>query len=331
VGVAGYAEVIINHGQNRYFSSMWGSGQITVSARAVARGLWISGNPNPNNNLGVLVLGRPSSNSPVVSENGNTGIDLPNTATFAVNDPNQPFAANGKPEITAGAFVFGATSSNLGNPPTFNGPSPTYNTQTADPLSGLAAPSKTGLVAQSYTGQSVLDPGVYTGVINLGGNSNVIMNPGIYYLQPDGSGNAGITMSGNATLDGTSGVLMYVAPPVTAGTGTLTLSNGGTNALSLNPIAVGTYEGISIFVDQAWGNGNANGNSNVNMELGGTPNANVYGTIYAPTANLKLHGTPNANTGSQIIVYSISLKGNSNVSTGQGPRAGQDSTFQLVE
>src|SRR5262249_1580158 len=158
------AEVIINHAQRRYFSALWGASNLTVSGRAVARGQWINGTPSPNNNIGILVLGQPTNNAPVLSENGNVGINMPNTAALAVNDPNHPFrTAGGQAEITAGSFIFGAATGNLGQPPILNGPSPTYSTQTADPLSGLTPPSSSGLAAQSYTGQSTLNPGIYTG------------------------------------------------------------------------------------------------------------------------------------------------------------------------
>jgi Flp pilus assembly protein TadG len=331
VGVAGYAEVVVTYNQSRFFSSIWGSGTTPVSARAVARGLLAGGTPT-NSSLGFLVTDPGTNGASSVYENGKTGINVAN-GSFAENSANSPFDSKGNnAEVTANSFVFGAANSqSLGSPPNFNGPTPTYNTVTADPFSSLAAPSSSGLPSQTYSGGTTMNPGVYTGVINIGGNSTVTMSPGIYYLQPDANGNAGITMSGTASLDGTSGVLIYVAPPTTPGTGTMTLSNGGVNSIALNPISTGTYEGVSIYVDRAWGNGNTNGNSNVTLELGGTPTSSVYGTIYAPTANFILHGTPNANTGSQVIVYTVTAKGSSAAGVGTGPRAGQATEFQLVE
>lgn len=332
VGVAGYAEVTVTSSQTCYFSAIWGVGSPSVSARAVARGQWKTSDSSTSiSNIGILVTG---SSSSVVSETGAAGLDLPSTATFAVNATSSPFTSKGsKAEITAGGFVFGASKDNLGNPPTLNGPTPTYSTQTADPFSSLAAPTTTGLTAQSYSsGQTTMSPGIYTGVIKIGGSSVVTMSPGIYYLKPDASGDAGLILSGSASLDatgGTLGVLIYVAPPASSGTGTMTISNGGNNNMSINPISVGTYKGISIYVDPQWGN--TSGNSNVNLELGGTPDASVYGTIYAPSANLTLHGSPDGNAGSQLIVYSMTIKGKSGVGSGNGPKAGQSSTFQLVE
>src|SRR5262249_28741449 len=43
IGQAGNAEVIIQYNQTRAFSNIFGSGNIPVQARAVARGLWTDG------------------------------------------------------------------------------------------------------------------------------------------------------------------------------------------------------------------------------------------------------------------------------------------------
>jgi hypothetical protein len=292
-------------------------------ARAVARGQLIANGTNGSSTLGFLVKG--PGPAPVVTMNGtgnSGGINMPSTATFAVNSTTSPFnTSGGHTTINAGPFVFGASQANLGKTPIFSGGSITYSTQTSDPLSGLAAPSPAGLQAQSYGGGSTtISPGLYTGVLNIG-NSNVVMNPGVYYIQPDGSGNAGVSMSGNGSLDGTSGVFIYVAK----GTGTMTFSNNGTGSIALNPINTGAYKGISLFVDGGWVTGNTN------VELGGTPGASVYGTVYGPSSTLILHGTTHANTGSQVIADNVTTKGNASIGTGSGPIVGQALGFQLVE
>jgi hypothetical protein len=109
------------------------------------------------------------------------------------------------------------------------------------------------------------------------------------------------------------------------GTGTMTFSNNGTGSIALNPINTGPYKGISIFVDGGWAK------ANTNLELGGTPGASIYGTVYAPSSTLILHGTTHANTGSQVIVDNVTTKGNASIGTGNGPITGQAIGFQLVE
>jgi hypothetical protein len=157
------------------------------------------------------------------------------------------------------------------------------------------------------------------------GNNNVVMNPGIYYLKPDASGNAGISVGGNGSLDGTSGVLIYVAP----GTGTLTMftaSNGsGTTVVNINPLNVGNWRGVSIWVDSGWAAGTQT------IVMGGTPNSSIFGSVYAPTSNLELHGSVNGTIGTQLIAYALDVRGSNTLTVGGGPQAGQTIGFQLTE
>src|SRR5437763_1269424 len=50
VGKPGTAEVIVNHKQRRYFSTIFGSADIEMHWRAVAQGKWVAGK------MGILVL-----------------------------------------------------------------------------------------------------------------------------------------------------------------------------------------------------------------------------------------------------------------------------------
>jgi Flp pilus assembly protein TadG len=330
IGVNGYAEVIVNYNQGRYFSQLWSKNTITVSARAVARGMLITGSASPNDNVGILVLSTSGSGAVVTEKGANANIKIVNSRMFAVNDPNSgsnyPFDSNvNQDRITAGGFTFAVPDANhLGQPPQFVGPSPTFSTTTSDPLSSFTAPSTTGLPSQSYSGGTTMNPGVYTGTVNIG-NNNVVMNPGIYYLNPDASGNAGISVGGNGTLDGTSGVFIYVAP----GTGTVSMfgtpNGNGTSAVNINPIGTGTYRGISIWVDKGWPAGSQT------IVMGGTPNASIFGTVYAPTSNLELHGSVGGTVGTQLIAYTIDVRGSNTLTVGGGPQAGQSIGFQLTE
>jgi hypothetical protein len=329
IGVNGYVEVIVNYNQGRYFSQMWSKNPITVGARAVARGMLITGTANPNDKVGILVLSQQQS-AAVTNKGSGANITLIGNRIFAVNDTNSgsnyPFDSNQQVTLTAGSFLFGVpNASSLGNAPNFS-VTPTFNTQTPDPLSSFTAPNPTTLklTAQSYTGQATINPGIYTGLVNIG-NNNVAMNPGIYYLQPDASGNAGIYVGGGGSLDGTSGVFIYIAP----GTGTLTIfANGngnGSSAVNINPINAGPWTGISIWVDSGWAAGSQT------IVLGGTPNSSIFGTVYAPSSNLELHGTVNGAVGTQLIAYAINVRGSNTLTVGAGPQAGQSIGFQLTE
>jgi hypothetical protein len=321
VGVAGYAEVIVQYNRSRFFSSLWGSASIPISARAVARGQWANGSPT-GGSADFLLLA--SSGTAITGKGGgNSGGLYLSSGHFVVNStgPNV-FNFSGHPQVTASEFDFAASQANLGlgnNPSQFlsgpNNSSPTIKysqTPTPDPLSALPAPSSAGLPAQSFTGQSVLNPGIYSGGITT--STSITLNPGIYYLQ-----NGGLTIKGNATVDGSSGVLIYVSP----GAGGTAVSTGGTGTLLLNPIATGDYRGISIFVDRS-----ATGAVG---DIGGTATGQIFGTVYAPSVDLTLHGTPGETDGSQVIANTVTLKGNAVSGAGLGPEVGQASTFQLVE
>jgi hypothetical protein len=69
IGKAGYAEVVVQYFQPRYFSLIWGSASIPISARAVARGQWVPGSS------GILVLG---SSGTTVTMSGTANMNVQN-------------------------------------------------------------------------------------------------------------------------------------------------------------------------------------------------------------------------------------------------------------
>jgi hypothetical protein len=312
---AGFVEVIITHQQPRYFSLIWGSANIPVSARAVAGGRWKTGDAS------ILVL-NPSGTT--VTGNGNTGINI--AGPFIVNStgPNV-FNLPGNPTITANEFDFAGNSS----PPSLGlsssqvsqdllGPggsaaSIAYSqTPTADPLSFLPPPSTTGLTAQSYTGQSTLNPGIYNG-ISVSGNTTVTLTSGTYII------NGSISLSGGATIDGTSGVLIYINP----GAGNSAITTNGNPSLKLFPMTTGPYQGISIYVDRSA--------TDSTLTIGGTAGWDIEGTIYAPSSTISLNGTPGAVSGSELIVNKLNMVGNAVSTVGSSNKAPHYRYFQLVE
>jgi hypothetical protein len=325
VGTAGYAEVIVQYNQGRFFSSLWGTGTLPIRARAVARGIWVTDSSGrPVNDVGMLLTAS-SGTSVTMNGGGNSGGIVLNNGSFAVNSTGPDvFQLNGHPSITAPSFVLVSDSSQLGlggNPSDFlsgpGGTAPTiqYNqpvTPIPTGLSSLSAPSTSGLTTQSVGG-STLNPGIYNG--GLSTSSDVTLNPGIYYLT-----GGGLTIGGNATLDGSAGVLIYITG---LSSGASAVNQAGTASLLLNPIGTGTYRGVSIFVDP--------GLSGPIMNIGGTALTNVYGTVYAPSANLKLHGTPNGSFGSQFIASTVTVDGGGSSTGGSGPVVGQSTGYQLVE
>ena len=212
-----------------------------------------------------------------------------------------------------------------------------------DPLLGLPAIDKTLLTARGASKTiinggppTVLDPGVYSGGIQLKGQSKVLLKPGVYYL--DGGG-----------LDlGAQSSLFSVAPGVTstsdstwstdcpAATCGVLIYNTGTSS-TLSPISVGGGATIELRpYNPNAGPAVANGNEYLNLliwqsaspvpsssyvqpdvELNGGGTVNVSGTVYAPSARVYMTGGSGGSGGSdldvtlQFISWDLQIQGNS--------------------
>src|SRR5262245_40070412 len=112
---AGYVEVIVQYNQPRYFSTVFGSGDVPVKARAVARARWATVKN------GIIVLDRTTKGALSVGGNGTIKVT---GAPVIVNssDPTAALTLNGSsavlsaPEIDiVGGYALngGATGSNL--------------------------------------------------------------------------------------------------------------------------------------------------------------------------------------------------------------------------
>jgi len=310
---AGYAEVIATWNQQRFFSGIFGSGAIPVSARAVARGL------SQGSSASFLLLS-PNA-SPALGVTGNATITTNGSVTVDSTASNS-MALTGNITMTATAYNLAAGPpgySNTGNI-TMNGTVNNNQTPTADPLSSLAAPSTGSLATQSTStlqltgnGSVTLQPGVYVGGISITGNYAVTMAPGIYYLE-----GGGLSAAGNVSLTG-SGVMIYNAPTTSSDT----ISLAGNTVLNLSPMTTGPYAGITIFQTRS---------STAPVSLVGNSGANITGTIYAAGAAVDLTGNTNTQIGSQYIASSIDVTGNSSFSVGAaGAPVAQIRGFGLAE
>jgi hypothetical protein len=157
-----------------------------------------------------------------------------------------------------------------------------------------------------------IDPGIYSS-INASGNATLILKAGVYYIQ-----GGGFTVSGNASVDGSAGVLIYNT--VNGSTnGGITLSGNGT--FNLKPYyTTGQYADILIF--QSAANTRA-------LSISANAMLGLSGTIYAPSALLTMSG--NAQLGSSthpvsLVVNSLNLSGNISLAE---TAAGSDGTGDL--
>ena len=239
---------------------------------------------------GMVILDTEGSSSFQLT--GNADFNIPNGCLVINSTSDNAMSLNGNVTLaTLGTYITGNYQA-WGNihmtpvPLIRQKPSP-------DPLAELPAPPITGL--PSFKGGSirgscivVLDPGIYTGKLAIGGNADVTFNPGTYVFQK------GIEINGNADVTG-SNVLIYNQGGA--------LSFTGNTRVNLTPPASGDYAGISIF--QARTNNNA-------MTITGNAGWSIQGTFYLPNAGLELQGNTKL-IRSMIIAYRLSIIGNSSL------------------
>ncbi len=320
-----YAEAIVSYPfQTSFIGVLGANASQTITARAVAG--W-----EPQSAAdGVIAL----------STSG-TGINVGGGANLAVNgsivvnsmDSSTAVSVSGDSHIYTNSIdVAGAVSGDLsiqGYPSGGGTGGLTQNTgdQTADPLSGLAVPTKSNGVQASFyqytdigdqwvqsttaSPQAVtinnatpvtLNPGIYKS-ITVSDGASVTFNAGIYVLE-DG----GLTIS-SSTATG-SGVMFYnTASTYNSSTGadgggaSYGMINISSSTVTLSAInnSGDTYDGMLFFQDRS--------NTQTVTMSGNSGSSNLSGTIYAPAANLNISGA--GNWGAQFIVSTVTVNGTS--------------------
>jgi hypothetical protein len=299
-GRASYAEVIIQFNQPRAFSGIFGSGDIPVQARAVARGQWAivnngiicldlneKGALNAHGNGTVSVEGAPI----IVNSNHADAATRVNGSNALVSAPD--LYITGGYETTGGAQIDGDV--HTGTPPV------------PDPLRYLPPPNPADLPLGTSTSISLgggarlytLRPGRFPGGLNFSSKDSVILlpnadgSPGIYYMEA-----GGFSFSGQGSLVGTN-VMIYNAP--TSNSHDVSISGQG--AVSLSPPTSGIYKGMSIFQDR---------NADVPVSITGNGQFNVRGTVYAANAHVMVEGNGDLAIASQYISRTLDVGGNGN-------------------
>ncbi len=276
-GVAGHVEVIIQYTQQRYFSAVWGSGNLSVYARGVARG-------QPGGSSVGLYVMAPTGTSLDFRGNGDLKIDkgaiyVNSTDAAAIslkgngNVSATEIDVRGKPGVSGNGSYTGTLDSGV--------------SAMQDPFASLPTPDPTGMTTQtvpSGSGTITLQPGRYVGDINLSGD--VVLEPGIYYV--DG----GTFDFGGNTLTGT-GVMIYA----TNGGG---VHLSGKTKIDLSAPTSGPYAGIAIYQDRG---------DSASLLLSGQADIAVDGAFYAIKSDLTTTGQ-GAITAKSIVVNSLTAKGN---------------------
>jgi hypothetical protein len=316
VGKAGYAEVIIQFNQKRGFSSIFGSGSLPVSSRAVAAG--------HAGNIGILILDPHLQGALEIRGNvflQNDGQLFSNSDNTTPNDAASQGASGSVfvgpgVKMTAGGINVYNSLVNQGTVTYTNGGGlNTYSTLVLDPLANIPEPTTTGLPnhgSLTINSNTTLQPGIYNNItINSG---SVTMAPGLYYMANGGSFNlnsgslqgTGVMIVNNTQQDSVFGWsnpakgTINLSPPTSGSGGTWP---AGTSS--------DTYAGISMWVPRTW---------NQEVHFQNDHNTTVSGTWYAQGAEYDIRANaPTAvfNTGNYICDL-----GEWNQKYGGGPNTG---------
>ena len=235
----GYVEVTVKYNQPRYFSAIMGTGNLPVTARAVARGSWEPAN------VGIHVLDLHKSAS--LTATGESAVTVKGGAAVIVNSDAPDAATSTGGTLTADNFdITGGSSVSGGKGGFFGGVNYGREPQ-PDPLRNIPQPKMSDYADQSNSkrhysnGNRTLSPGVYHGGITASGQANLTMLPGIYYM--DGGG---FSFSGQGTLVA-NGVMIYNDPKGPSDV----IDISGSGSMTMSPPTSGTYKGLTLFQNRA--------------------------------------------------------------------------------
>jgi hypothetical protein len=251
--------------------------------------------------------GHTASKNGALTLSGSSKVTAPG-AVIVDSTASQAAQTSGSAQLIAPLIKISGGSSGSGfNPPSGANVYTQVTPQTADPLAAIPVPSPTPVISSapgwtagsgstpwkptSTSGTVSLSPGYYQGGINVSGGTSVTLGSGIYYL------GGPLTWNSTGTLDGTAGVMIYVAPG-TSSQG-ITFSSG---VFKVSPPASGTYQGIVLFQDRT---------SSAKVSLSGGSGWSVSGTVYVAKAPLTLSGGSNATVGSSFIAETLNVSGGS--------------------
>ena len=281
-------EVIISQPQSRIFSSLWTSGPINITARAVA--------VPKNNGLGC-VLALDQSASGAVSAQGSSSIALNGCNLYDNSSSSTALSAGGSAALSAlGVNVVGGISG-ASNITTTNGMVSGAGA-ISDPYANVPEPDSSECETENYSKKSsgYLNPGLYPGGIQLNAGADVTLNPGVYYL--DGGS---LTVNGGATLQG-NGVTIVLTG---SGSNYCTANIAGGATVNLTAPTSGTTAGIVIYGDRNMPTGTA-------LKFTGGSSQTFGGAIYAPKAAVSFAGGSGTGNGcTQLIGDTITFTGNS--------------------
>ncbi|HEX4635752.1 MAG TPA: pilus assembly protein TadG-related protein, partial [Rhizomicrobium sp.] len=305
-------EVVVTTQQSRLLSSLFNSGNVTLTGRAVA----LPG----NNGTGCVLTLNPTLSGAVTSK-GSSGITLTQCSVYDDSNDSGALTNGGSATINAlSVNVVGQISGGSGITTTQGtnvGVSPI-----SDPYANVVMPTP-GACDQNNTTEKTtitIDPGVYCNGLQLNAGAVVTMNPGIYFID-----RGSLQMAGGSTLQGT-GVTIILTSSTGKNYATATINGGAT--LAITAPTTGATAGIAIFGDRNMPTSNT-------YKFNGGNNQVLGGAVYIPKGTLEYAGGNNTSTNcTQIIADNVTFTGNSLLKincSGSGTRPIGTSVASLVE
>lgn len=300
----GYVEVNVTYNVRRAFSSLMGSGDIPVRARAVARGQYV---PLKN---GIHLLDRSQRAS--LNSTGNGTITVTGGAEVLVNSSHAEAAVG----TGGGALIAPVFNINGGvnDPSQFSGTINTGVPPAPDPLAYLPAPAvpADGTITWTPIGmgnrQYTLTPGRYTNLPLFNTGDVVIMQQasagagGIYYIDGGGFKSTGA----NITMDPatTGGLMIYNKPDGPGEAQKIDITGNELGTVNLSGLTSGLYDGMLFWQDRA---------ADLAVSVTGNGAFTLNGTFYAANSPVKITGNGDAIIGSQYISRTLDIGGNGNL------------------
>lgn len=305
-------EVIVTTQQARLLSSIFNTGNVTLTGRAVAL---------PGNAGEGCVLSLNLTASGGVTSKGNSAISLTQCSVYDDSNNSSALVNGGTAtidalsvnvvgQISGGSGITTSQGVNVGISPI------------ADPYANVVMPTagSCDYNNKTYKTTVTINPGVYCNGIQLNAGAVVTMNPGIYYID-----RGSLQMAGGATLQGT-GVTIILTSSTGSNYADATINGGAT--LAITAPTTGPTAGIAIFGDRNMPTSNV-------YKFNGGDNQVIGGAVYIPKGTLQYAGGNNASTNcTQVIADTVSFVGNSLLKincSGSGTRPIGTAVASLVE
>jgi len=305
-------EVIVTTQQSRLLSSLFSTGNVTLTGRAVAL---------PGNNGTGCVLSLNLTVAGGVTSKGNSGITLQQCSVYDDSNNSSALVNGGTAtidalsvnvvgQISGGSGITTSQGVNVGISPI------------DDPYANVVMPTPGSCDYNNKTYKTTLtiSPGVYCNGIQLNAGAVVTMDPGVYFID-----RGSLQMAGGSTLQGTGVTIIF-----TSSTGSnwadATINGGAT--LAITAPSTGPLAGIAMFGDR-------NMPIDTTFKFNGGDTQTLGGAVYVPHGTLQYAGGNNANTNcTQIIADNVSFVGNALLKincTGYGTRPIGTAVASLVE